>query len=303
MALKVITPPAVEPITLAEAKLHCRVDGTDENTLISGLIQAAREHIENILLKRALVTQTLEYVISAFPCGDILLPRPPLQSVTSIKYTNSAGAETTIAPADYIVNSDCSPGLVTPAYGKYWPSATLRSSGGIRIRYVAGYGTSVAAALTTNLGVTNGELVFTAKVAGAAGNNITIAYINPGATNTISVVVDRTIITVSLGYATGAITSTAAQVKTALQASANASELILVAYKTGNDGSGIVTALAATLLAGSDSVPQAIKQAILLLVGHLYQNRELMANASLGEMPFAVTALCSDPCIKWDWED
>ena len=147
MALKVIPPPAVEPVSLTETKLHLRVDGAAEDTLISGLIQAAREHIENVLTHCALCTQTLEYVISQFPddCEAIQVPRPPLQSVTSIKYTDSADVVHTMDAGDYCVNTDGNPGLVTPAYGLSWPSVSLASSGAVRIRYVAGWGLADAA--------------------------------------------------------------------------------------------------------------------------------------------------------------
>jgi uncharacterized phiE125 gp8 family phage protein len=146
MALKVITPPTVEPVSLTEAKLHLRVDGAAEDTLIAGLIQAAREHIENVLTHCTLCTQTLEYVISQFPggCEAIQLPRPPLQSVTSIKYTDSADVIHTMNAADYCVNTDGNPGLVTPAYELSWPSSSLAPSGAVRIRYVAGWGAAAS---------------------------------------------------------------------------------------------------------------------------------------------------------------
>ena len=193
MALKIVTAPAVEPVTLAEAKLHLRVDGTDQDTLIAGLIQAAREHLETVILGRALVTQTLEYVVSRFPCWEMPLPRPPLQSVTTVKYTDSLNAEHTLSNTLYCLNIDRSPGLLTPAYGKSWPTATLAPTGAIRIRYVAGYGLAAA-------------------------------------------------------------------------------------------------------------VPQAFKQAILLLVGHLYANRELTSAQALTVVPLAVDSLCADRCFG-NWED
>ncbi|AMU86674.1 head-tail connector protein [Dehalococcoides mccartyi] len=141
MAIKIITPPASEPVSLSEAKLHLRVDTSADDTYISNLITAARQYLESVALQKTLGTQTLEYVLSQFPCGEIQIPRPPLQSITSIKYTDSEGVEHTIDSGDYIVNTDCSPGLVVPAYGSDWPSNSLIPSGGIRIRYQAGYTT------------------------------------------------------------------------------------------------------------------------------------------------------------------
>lgn len=66
LQVKVVTAPAVEPITLTEAKLHCKVDLTTDDDLITPLIVAAREEIERRTW-RALITQTLELVLSAWP--------------------------------------------------------------------------------------------------------------------------------------------------------------------------------------------------------------------------------------------
>lgn len=140
MAIKVITPPSTEPVTLAEARLHLRVDETADDALITGLITAAREEIERRSW-HALCTQTLELVLDAWPCnGVIRIPRPPLQSVTSVTYTDSAGAVTTWSSSDYIVAGDKIPGEIVPGYGLTWPSTTLYPREAIRVRYTAGFG-------------------------------------------------------------------------------------------------------------------------------------------------------------------
>jgi uncharacterized phiE125 gp8 family phage protein len=140
MILTLVTPPAVEPVTLDEAKLHLRIDGDDEDDLISASLTAAREMCE-LEARRAFTTQTWELALECWPKDDqIVLPRPPLQSVTSIKYLDWQGVETTINSADYIVDTASKPGRVWLAYGKCWPSATLRPGPAIRVRYVAGYG-------------------------------------------------------------------------------------------------------------------------------------------------------------------
>lgn len=142
MALIRITAPAVEPLTLAEAKLHCRVDGSDEDALITALIVAAREQAEHET-GRALVTQTWELVHDVFP-EAFVLRRAPIQSVTSLKYLDSAtGAEQTLDPADYLLDKDSEPGYVVPAYGKAWP-ATWPVPNAVRVRYVCGYGLGAA---------------------------------------------------------------------------------------------------------------------------------------------------------------
>jgi len=111
-----------------------------------------------------------------------------------------------------------------------------------------------AATLTTALGVANAELVFTAKTRGAAGNDITIEYVDPVEANAaVAVEVDGTAIKVLLVPGEGgAITTTANDIIAAFVDNT----LVSVAKKAGNDGSGVVTAMAATALAGGqDSTP------------------------------------------------
>ena len=142
MALIRIAAPASEPLDLATAKLHCRVDGTDEDALITALIVAAREQAEHET-GRALITQTWELVLDAFP-EAFVLRKSPVQSVTSLKYLDSAtGAEQTLDPADYLLDKDSEPGYVVPAYGKAWPYSR-EVPNAVRVRYVCGYGLAVA---------------------------------------------------------------------------------------------------------------------------------------------------------------
>ena len=144
MALKLITAPATEPVTTSEAKSHLRVDTTADDTLIGTLITAARQHVENHL-RRALITQTWELVTDAFPVGDVIrLPLPPLVSVTSIKYTDEDGNESTLSSAAYVVDTDSTKGRVVLKSGETWPSDTLAAANGVRVRYVAGYGEASA---------------------------------------------------------------------------------------------------------------------------------------------------------------
>lgn len=116
-------------------------------------------------------------------------------------------------------------------------------------------GSAVAATLSTNLTGSNNDLTFTAVTAGTAANSVTVSYVDPGTDGALSVGVIGNAITVTLAYATGAITSTAALVRAALIASAGAAALITPTLKSGNDGTGIVTALSATPLAGGLAAP------------------------------------------------
>ncbi len=139
MSIKVITSPATEPVTIDEAKLHLRVDGTDENALITSLIKAARQGAEH-LTGRALMSQTLELALDCFP-GVIKLPRPPFVSVTSVKYVDLAGDEQTLA--DYQLDGYSEPARLAPAYGQAWPSTRCQPNA-VLIRYQAGYANAAA---------------------------------------------------------------------------------------------------------------------------------------------------------------
>lgn len=139
-SFRVITAPAVEPITLAEAQVHLRVDSSDEDDDIEARIIAARIQCENIS-HRAFVTQTLEVTLDQWPCGDVIqLPRPPLASITSITYIDSDGNSTVMSSSLYFADTASEPGRLALKYGQSWPTVTLRPYAGIAIRYVAGYG-------------------------------------------------------------------------------------------------------------------------------------------------------------------
>lgn len=140
MALKLITAPSQEPVTLAEAKAHLRIEHTESDALITNLITAAREYCEGFQ-NRQYVTAAWELWLDAWPDKDHLhIPRPPLQSVTSVKYYGSDNTEYTLDPAEYFADDKSEPGRLALVYGRYWPSVTLRPAAGIVIRFTAGYG-------------------------------------------------------------------------------------------------------------------------------------------------------------------
>lgn len=157
-ALRLITAPAIEPVTLAEAKLQCRVDTSDEDASFTRWIQGAREQAEH-LLERSLLPQTwectqdrfgyaclvgVEEFIPAsgaripFEATRIVLPRPPVTAVTWVKYLDSTGAQQTLDPSYYVVDTDNEPGGITLAPGKSWP-VTYNVPNAVRVRYTAGY--------------------------------------------------------------------------------------------------------------------------------------------------------------------
>jgi len=111
-----------------------------EDTWLNDAISAAREHVEDIT-GRALLTQTWYYYLDQFPDEDyIVLPFGNLQSVTSVKYKDCDGTETTMTVTDYIVETNgegC--GRIVLAYGKSWPSFVPYPSNPITIEFVCGW--------------------------------------------------------------------------------------------------------------------------------------------------------------------
>lgn len=124
------------------------------------------------------------------------------------------------------------------------------------------------ASLTTALTGANNDLVFTARSGGTAGNTIAVIYLDPGAiSQALSVTVSNAVITVHLATdGAGAITSTAALILAAVNAAATAKYLVSAALASGNDGTGVVTALGSTSLAGGGGV-NVITSAAADLVG------------------------------------
>lgn len=132
---------ATEPITLAEAKAHCRIDldNTDSDTVLAIYIASARLTAEKFL-GRALLNRTVVTQFDGFAdCME--LPWPPLHSVTSITYLDEDGASQTLASTVYRVRTDTFVGRVELDYNQSWP-ATYPVSGAVTITHVSGYGSS-----------------------------------------------------------------------------------------------------------------------------------------------------------------
>jgi len=143
-----VTGPSYYPVSLSQAKNHLRVDHTDDDDYIRGLIVSATDDLERILLRR-LVTQTWKFYRDKWPAGDNLsLPYGELQSVTHVKYTDSDGTQSTMSAAEYIVDTDSDPGRVVLDYGETWPGDTLYPSNPIEVQYVCGYGDNAPITIT-----------------------------------------------------------------------------------------------------------------------------------------------------------
>jgi len=142
MKIQLKTAPVKFPISLDVAKDHLRVDSdfTDDDTYIHSLISSATQKAEQFLHRR-LITQTWYYYLAEWPrSSNIVLPFGKLQSVTSVKYKDYNGDETTWDTGEYIVDTGSDPGEIVLDYGKVYPTDTLYPSNPITIEFVCGYG-------------------------------------------------------------------------------------------------------------------------------------------------------------------
>lgn len=142
-SLKRTVAPVVEPVSLADAKAHCRVDTSADDALIQGYITTAREWVEDYI-DRALVTQQLVMKLDSFP-AEIELPRPPMTAsgtataVTITYVTGEAGGTATLSATQYRVDRDSTPGVIRTLYGGSWPSHLIDKNS-VTVSWWAGYG-------------------------------------------------------------------------------------------------------------------------------------------------------------------
>lgn len=146
MALSLVTAVTTEPLTLAEAKAQCRVDVSDDDTLLTSLITSARQFVETFT-HRALAPQTWDLKLDAFPCdGVIWLPSPPVTAVGSVTYVDGNGdTQTLTVTTDYTTDLPAGPtaqrARVVPAYGHTWPTPRGVPNA-VTVRFTAGYTSS-----------------------------------------------------------------------------------------------------------------------------------------------------------------
>lgn len=151
MANKIYSQPATEPVTLAEVKEYLRLDGNDHDALLNSLITSCRQWCEQYQ-NRAYITQTWETWLDKwkFP---IRLARPPLQSVTHIKYYTTDNTELTWASTQYQVDAITDPARVNLAYNITAPNDVLRPMNAIVVRYVTGYGAAADVPASVKLAI------------------------------------------------------------------------------------------------------------------------------------------------------
>lgn len=165
--LDLVTAPASEPVTLTEAKNFLRVDGSDDDDLITSLIVVARTNAESYT-RRSFIDQTWKLFLNEWPVkksdewwdgvrelpisnlkgvDSIEIPKAPLSSVTHIKTYDDADSATTFSTDNYYVSvysgDFAEKGKITLRDGESWPTFE-RNADGIEIQFVAGYGATAS---------------------------------------------------------------------------------------------------------------------------------------------------------------
>ena len=133
LEIKIITPPAVEVLTLAEAKAFCRIDGIDDDATIQNLIVACRKEAERIT-NRAFITQTIMAEWSRM-FDYVFLPRPPHQLIVSVETYDGSAWQTLSSSGYRQTGLNCFRIDVNRTF-----STTAWSENPFRVQFVAGEG-------------------------------------------------------------------------------------------------------------------------------------------------------------------
>ena len=253
MRQKPIIPPTAEPISLVEAKLQCNVDAdnTLDDTRVQLAIAAARDHAER-WTGRQLVAATFTAALNYFP-ACVTLPYSPLISVDSIQYIDTGGALTTLAADQYQVDTFGEVWKIREAWSTSWP-ATRDEANAVRINFTAGYLAPFTAATTDVLTWSNrtpvdGELVRLTNTGGA--------------------------LPAGLSTATNYYVRDASGYTCKLAATSGGAAIDITGTGTGTHFIG--------------ALPDCIRQAMLLLIGHIYKHREgVVVGATVAELPMAI---------------
>lgn len=132
---------AESAISLEAARLAARVDGDelDDDVLTAAIAYTeAAEHLTN----RAFVQGSWKAGYRGFG-AEMVLPKPPLVSVTRVSFYDPSGVLRVLDPQDYFVDVDAEPAVLTPAPGRTWPQ-TIDRKNAVEVQYVCGYGPTEA---------------------------------------------------------------------------------------------------------------------------------------------------------------
>lgn len=136
-----VTPPAVDPVSLADAKVQCRVDAETDDAYIAGLVRMATNTVED-LLEISLIHQEWQASYDLFPIWAIILPRMPMRSgEITVTYRVGDGTTRTLTSTanDFQVDYNVLPGRIYPKWATSWP-AVRGDENSVVVRYKTGYG-------------------------------------------------------------------------------------------------------------------------------------------------------------------
>lgn len=138
--LELIDAPATTPITLAEVKAQLRVEHSDDDTLLTRLINVAVAYTDvKGALGQAMITQKWGQWLGPNPPKEVKLILGPVQSVTAIKYYDTDGVLQTDDYNNYDIFGTETYTTISPKTGFSWPTAQQRSDA-IKIEYEIGFG-------------------------------------------------------------------------------------------------------------------------------------------------------------------
>jgi uncharacterized phiE125 gp8 family phage protein len=140
-----VTPAAALPVSLAEAKAHCREDSTHEDQLLQGLIEAATAHLNGPRgLGRSLINQVWRVSLSEWPTDRyIRIPFPDVSAAT-VKYRDGDNVEQTVASGSVSIVSNHMGSSVRISSGFSFPSIYPDRDDAIQITFTAGFGDDAA---------------------------------------------------------------------------------------------------------------------------------------------------------------
>lgn len=139
--LELVTPPSAQAVSTDRARTWCRVDTEADDDLLADLIARATRYCENeVSGQRQIMTATWDVPVLTWWDRPLSLPRPPLQSVTSVSYYDSAGSVQTLASSQYLVRTPWRlPGTIERAPSVSWPALQADRRQPVTIRFVAGW--------------------------------------------------------------------------------------------------------------------------------------------------------------------
>lgn len=204
--LELVTPPAGQIVTLAEAKAQARVEVPDEDATIYGIVDDATEFCEReVYGERAWVSRVYRVPLTGWWTGPVRLPLPPCQALVSVGYYDTTGTLQTVPTSTYLVRTPWrQPGEVELAPGQSWPAYQWDRRYPVQLTVAAGYGPSTRVAASISAGV---QVVTPDSMAGIyAGTRLRVGDL-PGQETVIVSAVGATTFTATFAQAhTGPVT-------------------------------------------------------------------------------------------------